>query len=311
MQADTWLGLELRHLVALKAVAEEGTFGRAAIRLGYTQSAISQQIAALERVVGHRLIERPGGRRRIWLTEAGQSLLAHAETVFTELQAAAEDLAALTAGSAGRLRVGTYQSVGARILPAIVRDFTAAYPGVALEVRESGSDEELFGMLGRAELELSFALLPPPEGPFDGIELFRDPYVLVVAADSPLADRAATPTLPEIARLPLIGFQVCRQERWLESHIHAHAAKPTWVLRSDDNSTIQAMAAAGVGVALVPRLTIDPSDARTVVHELGELVPPRRMGLVWHAERSRSEAAETFIALARAATAASRDASVS
>ena len=298
MGSQSWSQIELRHLLALRAVAREGSFAEAAAALGYTQSAISQQIAALERVVGHRLIERPGGRRRIWLTEAGESLLRHAETVFTELQAASEDLAALTAGSAGRLRVGTYQSVGARILPGIVRRFTAAYPGVALEVRESGNDEELFGMLGRAELELSFALLPAPEGPFDGIELLRDPYVLVVAADSPLVG-AEAPTLPEIARLPLIGFQECRQERWLESHIHAHAAKPNWVLRSDDNSTIQAMAAAGVGAALVPRLTIDPTDERTVVYELGELVPPRRLGLVWHSERSRSEAAESFIALAR------------
>jgi DNA-binding transcriptional LysR family regulator len=302
MGSQSWSQIELRHLLALRAVAREGSFAEAAAALGYTQSAISQQIAALERVVGHRLIERPGGRRRIWLTEAGESLLRHAETVFTELQAASEDLAALTAGSAGRLRVGTYQSVGARILPGIVRRFTSAYPGVALEVRESGNDDELFGMLGRAELELSFALLPPPEGPFDGIELLRDPYVLVVAADSPLADSSETPSLQEIARLPLIGFQVCRQERWLESHIHAHAAKPNWVMRSDDNSTIQAMAAAGVGAALVPRLTIDPTDSRTVVHELGELVPPRRIGLVWHADRSRSEAAETFIALAREVT---------
>ena len=63
MEADRWLGLDLRHLVALKAIADEGSFGRAAEKLGYTQSAISQQIATLERIVGLRLIERPGGPR--------------------------------------------------------------------------------------------------------------------------------------------------------------------------------------------------------------------------------------------------------
>ena len=74
MAPDTWLGLELRHLIALKAIAEEGTFGRAAKRLGYTQSAISQQIAMLERIVGRRLIDRPGGPRPVSLTEAGDQV---------------------------------------------------------------------------------------------------------------------------------------------------------------------------------------------------------------------------------------------
>src|SRR5437870_5109363 len=78
MGTDSWLGLELRHLVALKALADEGSFGRAATRLGYTQSAISQQIASLERIVGQRLVERPGGPRPISLTDAGRLLLRHA-----------------------------------------------------------------------------------------------------------------------------------------------------------------------------------------------------------------------------------------
>src|SRR5439155_1512437 len=75
MQTDRLLGVELRHLLALQAVAEEGSFGRAAIRLGYTQSAVSQQIAALERIVGEKLIERPGGPRPVSPTEAGQLLV--------------------------------------------------------------------------------------------------------------------------------------------------------------------------------------------------------------------------------------------
>src|SRR5437763_13899404 len=109
MQTDTWLGLELRHLVALKAVAEEGAFGRAAVRLGYTQSAISQQIATLEKIVGQRLIDRPGGPRPVSLTEAGRLLLRHIDAIAARLQAAQADLAALDAGDAGPLLVGTYQ----------------------------------------------------------------------------------------------------------------------------------------------------------------------------------------------------------
>src|SRR5581483_2154800 len=119
MQPDLWLGLELRHLIALKAIAEEGTFGRAASRLGYTQSAVSQQIATLERIVGQRLIDRPGGPRPVSLTEAGELLLRHADAIAARLQAAHADLAALDAGESGPIRIGTYQSVGSKVLPAL------------------------------------------------------------------------------------------------------------------------------------------------------------------------------------------------
>src|SRR5712691_5104059 len=143
MEPDRWLGVELRHLAALEAIATEGTFGRAAERLGYTQSAISQQIAMLERIVGQRLIERPGGPRPVSLTEAGALLLRHADAIAARLQAAQADLTALDAGDAGPLRVGTYQSVGARVLPALLREFTAAWPNVDVVLRESADDREL------------------------------------------------------------------------------------------------------------------------------------------------------------------------
>jgi molybdate transport repressor ModE-like protein len=111
MTSEGWPGLELRHLLALQAVAREGSFAGAAEALGYTQSAISQQISGLERAVGQRLVERPGGRRRIWLTEAGEALLRHADAIVSHVHAAAADVEALSEGRAGRLRVGTYQSV--------------------------------------------------------------------------------------------------------------------------------------------------------------------------------------------------------
>jgi len=299
MNAEGWPQLELRHLLALQAVAREGSFAAAAEALGYTQSAISQQIAGLERAVGQRLIERPGGRRRVFLTEAGQTLLRHADQIVAQVHAAAADLRELATGQTGHLRVGTYQSVGARILPRVVRAFTGAYPEVTFEIRESSDDDDLYGMLERAQLELSFGLLPPPAGPFEVLEVLRDPYVLLVAADSQLADQAEPPTIAAIASLPLIGFTECRQERWLETQLHAHAAKPTWAYRSDDNATIQAMAAAGLGAALVPRLAVDLGDPRTVVIDVGELFPPRRLGIAWHAERSLSPAARAFMELAR------------
>src|SRR5918996_1889999 len=142
MEADRWLGVELRHLAALQAIAEEGSFGRAAIRLGYTQSAVSQQLATLERLVGERLVERPGGPRPIALTEAGRLLLRHAEAIVARLQAAQADLQALSAGAAGSLRVGTYQSVGKHLLPTVMRRFSAAWPLVELKLTEMSTDQD-------------------------------------------------------------------------------------------------------------------------------------------------------------------------
>src|SRR5205823_7005645 len=111
------LGVELRHFLALEAVSREGTFGKAAGALGYTQSAVSQQIAALERIVGQRLVERPGGPKPVSLTEAGRLLLTHAEAIAARISAAQADLNALGAGEAGTLRVGVFQSGGQRTLP--------------------------------------------------------------------------------------------------------------------------------------------------------------------------------------------------
>src|SRR5207249_1601569 len=142
MQTDRLLGVELRHLLALQAVAREGSFGRAAIALGYTQSAVSQQIAALERIVGEKLIERPGGPRPVSLTEAGELLLRHANAIVARMQAAAADLAAFTEGAAGTLRVASYQSVSARILPTIVRRFKEAWPKIDVQLSEFTHDDE-------------------------------------------------------------------------------------------------------------------------------------------------------------------------
>src|SRR2546430_15735650 len=125
MGADSWLGVELRHFLALEAVAREGSFGKAATALGYTQSAVSQQIATLERIVGHRLIERPGGPKPVSLTEAGELLLTHAGAIAARIAAAPADLTALGEGQAGTLPGGGFQSVGHRVLPQGMRPFFA------------------------------------------------------------------------------------------------------------------------------------------------------------------------------------------
>lgn len=291
MEPDSWLGIELRHFLALEAVAHTGSFGKAAASLGYTQSAVSQQIATLERIVGQRLVERPGGPKPVSLTEAGRLLLTHADAIAARVAAAQADLTALGDGEAGALRVGVFQSVGQRILPDLMRRFLHAWPLVDVTLTESADDVELLGLVERGELDLTFSDLPLIEGPFDSVELMRDPYVLVVPADSPLANRTAAPTEREISELDLIGHKHCRTI----AKIEAGFGRPVrFVFRSDHNQTVQALVAAGVGMALVPRLTMDPEDEATALIEMPK-IPPRMIALAWHRDRYRTPAARAFV----------------
>jgi DNA-binding transcriptional LysR family regulator len=303
MEPDRWLGLELRHLVALKAIAEHGTFGRAAQSLGYTQSAISQQIATLERIVGQRLIDRPGGPRPVSLTEAGDLLLRHADAIAARLHAAQADLAALDAGDVGPLRIGTYQSVGAKVLPALLREFTQDWPDVDVTLRESADDEELALLIESGELDLSFVVLPLGPGPYETLELFRDPYVLVVPKGSPLAGRDRPPALRELVDHPIISYRTCRTTGRVEDRLRQTGREPNIVFRSDDNGTMQGLVAAGVGIGVMPMLAVDDADDSIEVVDLGDRVPPRVIGIAWHRDRRRTRAAEAFVELALEQTA--------
>jgi len=297
MEPDRWLGVEVRHFAALEAVAREASFGRAAESLGYTQSAISQQIQTLERIVGERLLERPGGPRAVSLTEAGRLLLRHAEAIVARLHAAQADMAALASGEGGRLRVGTFQSVGARVLPAVMRRFTAAWPDVAVELTESSSDEELLRLVERGELDLAFAMPPLLEGPFEALELLADPYVLVVPAEHDLAE-ATRASLADVGDLTLIGNRACRSTALAEGELAQRGVGLDVAFRSDDNGTVQGLVGAGFGVALVPLLATDLKDERISVLELDPEIPPRRIALAWHRDRHRSPAARAFVDVA-------------
>lgn len=289
--------LELRHLAALRALAQTGSFHAAADQLDYTQSAISQHIAALEAIVGVRLIERSRGRRTIAMTEAGELLLRHADSIVARIQAAEADMAAYVAGTSGLLRVGTYQSVGARVLPLVVGRFSEAWPDVHIRLTEAPNDEALLGLVERGELDLAFAIDPLPAGPFEGVELFHDPYVLIVPTTSALARRRRAPMLAEIAAMPLIGFRLCRSVELVENRLRRTGVDPEFVFRSDDNGTVRGLVAAGVGVAVMPRLTVDESDPAIVA--LPTDLPPRVIQIVWHRDRFRSPASRAFVDVAR------------
>jgi molybdate transport repressor ModE-like protein len=294
--SHTWSRLEFRHIVALETVARTGSFGRAAAELGYTQSAVSQQIGALERIVGEKLIDRPGGPRKASLTEAGAVLLRHAEAIAARLDAARADIAALRAGESGRVRIGTYQSIGARLLPAAMRRFADEWPAVDIGLSEPHTDRELYDGLERGELDLAFCSLPLGEGPFDALELMSDPYILLVSADSELAEREAA-TLDDVGDTPVIGCAASGER--LHDALRACGYSLGFAFRSDNNGTLQGLVSAGFGVALVPLLAVTPDDPRVAVVRFEPPVPPRRIAVAWHRDRHRSPAARAFIDAAR------------
>jgi DNA-binding transcriptional LysR family regulator len=296
MSANDWLGVQLRHIAALEAVARTRSFGAAARELGYTQSAVSQQIAQLERVVGQRLFDRPGGPRRVEPTEAGLLLLRHADAIVARLDAARADMAALAEGAGGTLRVGVFQSVGANLLPSLVRRFRAQWPRVGVNVREENDATELVHLLEHGELDLAFAELPLPDGPFEWAELFHDPYVLLVSARSELAELDSAPSLREVARLPLLGRRSTDEP---ERHLAGRVPDLNVVFRTDDNSTLQALVAEGLGVAIEPRLVVDQKDRAVKMLPFGTRIPPRTIVLAWHRDRYRSQAAQAFVELAQ------------
>ena len=289
MEPDRWLGVELRHFLALEAVSREHSFAKAAVALGYTQSAVSQQIATLERLVGQKLVERPGGPKPVSLTEADRLLLTHAEAIAARVAAAQADLTALEDGEAGTLRVGVFQSVGQRILPELMRRYLASWPKVGVSLTESADDSDLLAQVERGELDLT-------EGPFESVELLRDPYVLVVPAGSELAKRSSAPSLREVAQFQLIGHKYCRTRIQIETVFREPL---DYVFQSDHNQTVQALVAAGVGMALVPRLTMDAQDESTELIDLPKL-PPRVIALAWHRDRYRTPAARAFVDTAQA-----------
>jgi molybdate transport repressor ModE-like protein len=290
---DNWRSVELKHLRALRAVAGNGTFWAAAEELSESLSSVSDHIAALERLIGQRLVERSRGRRTVELTEAGRLLLVHAAAIESRLRAAEADFSAFAAGRSGTLRVGIFQSVSNKVLPEVLLRFKARWPEVDVALKEASRDDELEVPIERGELDVSFGVEPIPEGPFEVRRLMRDPYVLVVAAGSPMATRRLT--IADLKDVPMIGFQVGRSERLLEDFLLGRGVRPRMVFRSNENGTVQGMVAAGIGVALAPLLALNQSDPKVALVELAEPVPPRMLVLLWHRDRYRLPAAPAFI----------------
>jgi DNA-binding transcriptional LysR family regulator len=295
--AGDWYGLDLRHLAALRAIAEEGSFKDAAQVLDYTPSAISQQITSLERTIGSRVVVREHGRRALGLTDAGVIILRHLNAIEARLEAARAEIAGLASGEVGRLRIEACESVAARFLPEVLRRFHDEWPDVEIVVDETPLDPEL-ASLERGGHDLAFGVLPLPEGPFQATVVLTDPWVLVAEATAAVVRRKPPRTLRELRGLRVIASRSTLESPSCLNCLRAAGVNPSDALQSESDSVVQAFAAAGLGVAVMPRLAVNAADDRVRSVELGELIPPRRVAVAWHADRSPHPALDAFVRLA-------------
>ncbi|MEW2116934.1 LysR family transcriptional regulator [Streptomyces sp. NPDC005474] len=284
--------IELRHLATMAAVADEGSFGRAAARLGYTQSTVSQQIAALEKAVGGAVFDRPGGPKPVRITPLGTVVLTHGRELLAKAQAMAAAVERFRAGD-GRVDIGTFQSVSNALLPLVVRRLRDEHPGCDIRLFEEETDRPQVH-----ELDLMFF-----DGRVDGDvehrKLLDDPYLLVARPgtfpDGPV--RTA-----QLDGVPMVAHPaVCDQAR-MEQALARRGVRPHVVCRTAGNETVLSMVRAGLGSAILPRLAVHSadvgSDASLSVHELRPGLPPREIFLLWQAHRTHSPLAARAIEIA-------------
>jgi DNA-binding transcriptional LysR family regulator len=289
----SWVGLEIRHLAALEAVAREGSFRGAAQRLGYVQSAISHQILALERLVGVTLVQRTRGSRLSVLTPAGEALLEHASAILARVRVAQTDVASIANERDAVFRVGSYQNLAALLVTPILPRFRAAAGSTVFVERESGSAMQ--ALVRDRDVDVALTQHPIDEPALAHADLLDDPYVVLAPASSLVARRRRPLTLEEVARSGLVAHGPTRTR--VESALAARGLAPAIRFRSDNNATVHALVAASVGCAVLPRLAAVSSPGVTVLPlDPADTLPPRRLALAWHRERGGSPEIDEFVA---------------
>jgi len=268
--------LNVARLRVLKEVAYRGSISAAAEALSYTQSAVSQQIATLEAETGMALLERH--HRGVTLTAAGQTLVGHAEGILARLDAAEASLAAIAGLRGGRLRMASFPTAGATLMPLAIATFRASYPDVELTLAE-GEPEEIIPRLRAADLDLALLFEFAGESTLDGdltrVELLSDPMYLALPREHALAaqEQIRLADLAEDAWVQTSRASPCA--RHVVRSCHSAGFEPNVSFESDDYQTVQGLVAAGVGVALIPELALSVVREDIVVRALSPAPPVR------------------------------------
>jgi DNA-binding transcriptional LysR family regulator len=283
--------VELRHLRTMAAIAEEGTFGRAATRLGYTQSSVSQQIAALEKAVGGAVFDRPGGPRPVRITPLGEVVLAHGRGLLTRAEALADAVDRFRAGN-GRIDIGTFQGATRLILPNVVHQLLSEHPGCDIRLSEIEPENPQI-----ADLDLLFHY-GRIDGDVEHVGLLDEPYLLVARAGTFPDGPVRVKLLDDV---PMVAWPPTHHQRWLERALASNGARPRIVFRTAGHDTIVSMVRAGIGSAVLPWIALHGSEAwsddRLSIHQLRP-PPTTPWYLYWPAGRTQSPLAARAIDIA-------------
>jgi DNA-binding transcriptional LysR family regulator len=271
--------LDVRRMKILREVAAHGSFSAAAEALAYTQSAISQQIAALEREVGTKLVER--NARGVWLTDAGEALVRHTEAVLTNLAEAEAELEAIAGIRGGRVRLASFQTAGSAIVPQTIATFRVRHPGVELSLIEA-EPHEAIPALRAGELDVAIVVEPNGITEDNGSGLDRMPLL-----DDPMY--VALPLEHELVKKVRVRIKDLAAEQWINPPLtyacsgfvmRACAAagfEPHVTFETDDYLAVQGLVAAGVGIALIPELALTTVRDDIVIRTLGNQAPVRHV----------------------------------
>ena len=268
-------------------VARQGSFSGAAASLGYTQPAVSRQIALLEAETGAMLVRRvPQGAI---LTDAGRLLVERGEAVLARLNGIEDELRALAGLEGGRLRLASFASAAAAIVPLAIAEFRDRYPAVELNIVMADPIDSLPRLrAGEIDLALSHDATPsasagavtfgPDEEPggIQLVHLFDDPMYVAMAAGHPLAEESPL-SLARFAEEPwmLATTHSCPDSRLFLRACHAAGFEPQIAFQNDDYPAILGFVAAGVGVALVPDMVVRGVRDDVVVRHLEPAAPAR------------------------------------
>ena len=290
--------LDVRRMRVLREVAAQGSFSAAADALAYTQSAVSQQIAALEREAGTRLVNRSA--RGVTLTDAGRALVVHADAILGRLADAEAELDAIAGLRGGRLRLTTFATAGATIMPKAIVTFRERHPGVELTLAPEEPQDSLAALrAGDADVALTISALDEPPEATEGLDLVHlldDPMYLMLAADHPLAGRSRV-RLADLAEDDWIlgSSNRCPDARILVRACQDAGFEPRIAFHSDDYLAIQGFVAGGFGVSFIPDLALIAVRDDVVVRSLGARPPLRRVQAATLAESYASPAKQAML----------------
>ena len=291
--------LDVKQLRVLKEVADHGSFSAAAVALSYTQPAISQQIAALERQAGAKLVDRT--TRGVRLTDAGRALVGHAEAILARLADAEAELAAIRDLRGGQVRLVSFHTGGASLIPVATAAFRQRHPGVEVSLSVAGVSSAL-ERLKAGEVDVAL-LIEPNFGPqprdplLERLHLLDDPMFAVLPAAHPLASKRVL-KLSDLAEETWMhdGSECCDAPVFLRA-CHDAGFEPRVAFENDDYAAIQGFIAAGVGVALIPQLALQGVRDDLVVRSLAGRAPVRRVVAATLAGDLRSQATEAMLGI--------------